>query len=165
MVRRCARHVEIPATGSCPQCGRATCVQCFPAGGPRGLCLDCATPRAARLPGTLLAVLAGLDMLGFAAVGWVTRYEAMTGTRVLTEAGKRLPDVGDLFFCFTVAALYGALIIPAIQFARLRSRRAASIVSIAMLIPCGLGSLVGIPLGIWGLAMIKKIPDDAWGRD
>jgi ABC-type proline/glycine betaine transport system permease subunit len=92
-------------------------------------------------------------------------YEAVTGRRILTGADEELPEVGAAFVGFAIVAVCLALLVLAIQFARLKSKTAASIVSVAVMIPCvGPCCVIGIPLGIWGLATIKKIPEDAWGR-
>lgn len=112
-----------------------------------------------------MAVLAGLNaaLFGFAAP--LMMYEAVTGTRLLTGADEELPQVDGAVVGFALLAVHLALLITAIQFARLKSRVAGRVASIAVMIPCiGPCCAIGIPLGIWGLTTIKKIPDDAWGR-
>jgi hypothetical protein len=168
---RCARHPERLAWGPCPRCGTFTCQECRPTWVPTH-CVNCAefaprpSPEGARTPGICIAVLAGLQTALFGLVAPLMVYEALTGKMLISEPGEEPADLGAAAVSMVLLAIHVALLVGGIQFARLKSRNWAMFASIAVMIPCaGPCCLIGIPLGIWGITTLNKLPPETWGRE
>lgn len=116
-----------------------------------------------QVPAIAMCVISGVNLLMFGIVAPIMLAEAITGTNIVSEPGDQPAELGAAILGLSIALLHLLILFGAIQLLRLRSKGWAMFSSIAMIIPCtGPCCVIGIPLGIWSLTSINKVPKDVW---
>lgn len=116
----------------------------------------------AQLPGILIAVLGFLSAALWLVLGALSTAESIMGRHFITPPNEpsQMLGVGLVMILGAIAHCFVGY--AGIQFAHVRSRSLALAAAIMTVIPCMGCFLAGIPLGIYSLVLISRMPPDVW---